>query len=537
MRDPFDTRINLDSSSRQSSDEFISSRNVTRISNGDAGNWTSSSDSLTRNNLHRDSGTKTTKDEHIACAMDPELMELCSRSRSQEDEISLLHKQIADASVKELLLLKEKHLLERKLADLRMALDEKQDDAISAAMKDLSLRKGCIEENIRLAHDLQDAEEEVYIFTSSLITLLAEYNVHLPMLNASTIANSAKRLYQNLEWKLRISDAGLDQKKHLLGYQPGDAASKVNRQPLQISSNQQPQPNLDTRPDDIHRFSHYPVDPHVEATSNQPREHGGNYVPNYQDYNRETIDPLFYIPTPGDRQPSPGSDGEISLPGIDGFQIVGDAKPGSTLLACGYPVNGTTVCNFQWVRLLENGTRQSIEGAQVPQYVVTADDVGAYLAVDCTPMDDNGRQGELVRQFANNQHKITCDSDMQHEIDTYISGGSAIFTVFLLAESSEAWEQATLILKRTGYQIKVYNSSEADVKEEKYSPELYISVPVGQSTQFVLTCSDGTILPFSTSGTTPAYNFEDSIRLRDLIVLTMRHFQAKAIDGKRKWKA
>jgi hypothetical protein len=25
-------------------------------------------------------------------------------------------------------------------------------------------------------------------------------------------------------------------------------------------------------------------------------------------------------------------------------------------------------------------------------YVVTADDVGTLLAVDCTPMDDNGRQ-------------------------------------------------------------------------------------------------------------------------------------------------
>ncbi|RWW18270.1 hypothetical protein GW17_00017756 [Ensete ventricosum] len=31
-------------------------------------------------------------------------------------------------------------------------------------------------------------------------------------------------------------------------------------------------------------------------------------------------------------------------------------------------------------------------GATVPEYVVTADDVGTFLAVDCTPIDDSGRQ-------------------------------------------------------------------------------------------------------------------------------------------------
>jgi hypothetical protein len=41
-------------------------------------------------------------------------------------------------------------------------------------------------------------------------------------------------------------------------------------------------------------------------------------------------------------------------------------------------------------------------------YVITADDVGTLLAVDCTPMDDNGRQGDLVTEFANNGNKITC---------------------------------------------------------------------------------------------------------------------------------
>ncbi|KAG0472756.1 hypothetical protein HPP92_014613 [Vanilla planifolia] len=250
---------------------------------------------------------------------------------------------------------------------------------------------------------------------------------------------------------------------------------------------------------------------------------------------RQTIDAQFYIPNPHETQ-SPFQEGEASLPGIEGFQIIGEAKPGCTLRACGYPTYGTSLCIFQWVRHLDNGTRHSIEGATVPDYVVTADDIDTFLAVDCIPMDDSGNQGELVSLFANNQNKISCDTDMQHEIESHISAGRAVFNVMLLIDSSEAWEQTTMFLKRSGYQIKV-NRTDQIVIEEKYSPELYIKVPNGQSTQFVLIGSDGTTLPFSTSGTSQPYSMENDIRLRDIIVLTLRYFQSKAIDGKRKSKA
>jgi len=40
-------------------------------------------------------------------------------------------------------------------------------------------------------------------------------------------------------------------------------------------------------------------------------------------------------------------------------------------------------------------------------------------------------------------------------------------------DPSEAWEQAILILKRTGYQIKLHGT-EAVVMEEKYSPDLNV---------------------------------------------------------------
>ncbi|PNX84015.1 hypothetical protein L195_g040068, partial [Trifolium pratense] len=95
-------------------------------------------------------------------------------------------------------------------------------------------------------------------------------------------------------------------------------------------------------------------------------------------------------------------------PGIENFQISGDAIPGEKLLGCGYPVRRTSLCMFQWVRHLQDGTRQYIEGATNPEYVVTADDVDKLIAVECIPMDDKGRQGELVRLFANDQNKIKC---------------------------------------------------------------------------------------------------------------------------------
>lgn len=34
-------------------------------------------------------------------------------------------------------------------------------------------------------------------------------------------------------------------------------------------------------------------------------------------------------------------------PGIEVFQIIGEAKPGCKLLGCGFPVRGTSLCMFQ----------------------------------------------------------------------------------------------------------------------------------------------------------------------------------------------
>ncbi|KAK1284475.1 Mitochondrial import inner membrane translocase subunit TIM14-1 [Acorus calamus] len=77
---------------------------------------------------------------------------------------------------------------------------------------------------------------------------------------------------------------------------------------------------------------------------------------------------------------------------LRGVQIFGEAIPGSTLRSCGYPTYGTSLCIFQWVRHHYNGTSQYVEGATNPEYVVTADDVGATISVERIPMDDRGNQ-------------------------------------------------------------------------------------------------------------------------------------------------
>ncbi|KAH9706688.1 hypothetical protein KPL70_012304 [Citrus sinensis] len=182
-------------------------------------------------------------------------------------------------------------------------------------------------------------------------------------------------------------------------------------------------------------------------------------------------------------------------PGIEQFQIVGEATPGKKLLGCGYPL-----------------------GAIEPEYVVTADDVGKLISVECIPMDDQGHMGEMVEAFANGHSKIKCDPEMQSEIDMHMSKGEASFSVLLLVPSSEnqgpVTRPATLILRRSSFQIKI-NSTEYVVIEEKFTIRLSIKIPSGLPTELILTCSDGASHCFSTS----------DFRTRDSLVLTMRMFQ------------
>ncbi|CAO2835173.1 unnamed protein product [Amaranthus hypochondriacus] len=420
-----------------------------------------------------------------------EQKELHARAMIQEQEISHLRWKISQAYIKELQLLNEKYALERRFSDLRMARDEQKRESVNLALKELAHRKDDLEQNVRLTTDLQDAEEQRCIFMTSLLGLLAEHRMWPGVTNASSISMSVKHLYDQLHQKIQEKTRELRVHSRDQYYENNHPSDVIFPSPYRPQK-EYPSLSSDRHTNDDHSTSLNNVWP--------------------EEQNNDTGNIVLYDEGPG----------------IEGFQITGEAKPGGKLLGCGYPVRGTSLCMFQWVRHLQDGTRHYIEGATNPEYVVTADDVDKSIAVECIPMDENGRQGEIVRRFANEQKKISCDPDMQAEIDSYISKGQANFSVLvLLLDAFEHWEEATFILRRSGFQVKI-NKTETIQISKKFSENLSIKIPGGLSSQFVLTCSDGTSHPFCS-----AYN---DIRQRDTLVLTIRMFQSKALDDRRKGK-
>ncbi|GJR80770.1 hypothetical protein Tco_0151555 [Tanacetum coccineum] len=79
----------------------------------------------------------------------------------------------------------------------------------------------------------------------------------------------------------------------------------------------------------------------------------------------------------------------------------------------------------------DTGTEEHAKSRKLSNKV-TAHDVDKLITVGCILMDNQGRQGEIVRFFANDQNNIICDPKMQQEIDRNISAGQASFGVLLL---------------------------------------------------------------------------------------------------------
>ncbi|PNY11955.1 hypothetical protein L195_g008575 [Trifolium pratense] len=82
--------------------------------------------------------------------------DLAINVREREEEIILLRKHLADYSAKEAQIRNEKYVLEKRIAYMRLAFDQQQQDLVDAASKALSYRQDIIEENIRLTYALQD---------------------------------------------------------------------------------------------------------------------------------------------------------------------------------------------------------------------------------------------------------------------------------------------------------------------------------------------------------------------------------------------
>lgn len=538
--------------------------------------------------------------------------DLVVKIREQEEEIMQLRKHLADYSVKEAQIRNEKYVLEKRIAYMRLAFDQQQQDLVDAASKALSYRQDIIEENIRLTYALQDAQQERSTFVSSLLPLLSEYSLQPPVPDAQSIVSNVKVLFRHLQEKLLITESKLKESQYQLtpwrsdvnhsNFAPQSPAHPIGATFITSKKNGLelvPQPThshvtvaptagewdllgrhqsglggvaAQMEPDDMGRYSpqasrnpaardipvqlavtqsevhaaHYggettsrqvtfrePVsnsemdDPESEVNQNE-RESSANWGSGSSPYTTAIDDPSSsyspFLPPVLEEPSSSFSEAadEDPLPAIEGLQISGEAVPGQELQACGYSINGTTSCNFEWVRHLEDGSVNYIEGAKQPNYLVTADDVDTYLAIEVQPLDNRKRKGELVKVFANEHKKITCDSEMQNHIEKTLYSGHASYKVSLSTGYLDIWEPATLAIKREGYSIKCSGPSGV-VANEKFSPTTSVAIPYGTPAEFLIIGSGGAEHPLRADN-----NSTDVSCSRDTIVLTLRLFIMRA---------
>ncbi|VVA35442.1 PREDICTED: SORBI_3003G102400 [Prunus dulcis] len=566
--------------------------------------------------------------------------DLVVKVHEHEQEIMQLRKHLADYSIKEAQIRNEKYVLEKRIAYMRLAFDQQQQDLADAASKALSYRQDIIEENIRLAYAVQDAQQERSTFVSSLLPILAEYSLQPPVPDAQSIVGNVKVLFRHLQEKLLLTESKLKE----LQYQLTPWRSDSNQQPNNISIAAPPSPpsqsigggallnvsrnglemvpqnqptyasnggrvpasasdtqttadwdhhpqsgfgggapnNVETNDLGLGRYSPVPsrtsagqdqdvplnlavtqgdtqrVNQYSGGTSNRQvtfrdpvgnthremddqyaegnqndRENSSNWSAGNSPYTSPLNDSSspypHYLPPVleegGSSSYSEAADDD-PLPAIEGLQISGEAFPGHELQACGYSINGTTSCNFEWVRHMQDGSVNYIDGAKQPNYLVTADDVDTYLAIEVQPLDNRKRKGELVKVFANEHKKITCDTEMQGQIEKILYKGQASFKIFQFAGYLDIWEPATLAIKRGAYSIKGSGGTSGSgvVVTEKFSPNTFVTIPYGSPAEFIIVSgSDG-----GGGGNEYLLRADNESCCRDTVVLTLRLFIHRA---------
>lgn len=518
--------------------------------------------------------------------------------RDQEQEILLLRKHLVDYSIKEAQIHNEKFALEKRIAYMRLAFDQQQQDLIDAASKALSYRQDIIEENIRLTYALQDAQEERTTFVSSLMPLLAEYSLQPPVADAQSIVSNVKVLFRHLQEKLIGIETKLKESQYQLAAWRSD--SSFAQSPLYSFGNKNglelvPQPVYSdgqipissdhltargwdapghsagfTETSDPDSGRHSPLlntnrnSQSVGSSAQIAEEQGNNaYATSSKNEENSNKQVTFSVPvssnnndavedgegepfvswtpknlledpshsyspylTPVPEKPdssfSEAADDD-PLPAVESLQISGEAFPGRELQASGYSLNGTTSCNFEWVRHMEDGSVSYIEGAKQPNYLVTADDVDTYLAIEVQPMDNRKRKGELVKVFANEHRKIVCDPDMHDIIRKALQTGHAEHRLSLWTGYLEIWEPVTLVIRKDGINIK----GGATPINEKFSPTTMVFIPCGNPVEFSIIGLGGVERRLRVE------QESDAISSRDIIVLTMRYFINRAAEKKK----
>ncbi|KAH7433917.1 hypothetical protein KP509_07G092300 [Ceratopteris richardii] len=524
---------------------------------------TSSPMSPTRHGIEGENGTRF--EPAGTSGNVPSQQEIVQSATRPQDEINHLKKLLSDCGVKEMQLVHENHMLENRIAELRLTIDKYQQELINSNLK---------EENARLIAEMRAIKEDITVYEKSLLSLLEEFNLPSVTTDPHSIVSGIKALVQHLREQARKDPLSskpawqnppmYQQNEHAIPSSPSHPRLWAPYSPEPHGLEIVPRPLSPTSPIShnvndweyiphrnfgndnlVNESSRRPPYPAQVAEPRQLSPRGYNAPPlgqasdfyndtdeekivttpgsvqPYQDRNIEIRSPR--LPPVTEEQNSSFSEEEDPLPDIEGLSITGEAVLGNKIQACGVSINGTTLCHFQWVRHHQADSYFHIPGAAQPQYTITADDVDTILSLECTPMDDRNRKGEMIQVYVNDKNRITLEPDMREQITEYLENAQASFDVKLVGETPETSEPATLTLKRSMYELKKLNGRRIIGNEKYVTESATMEIKVGKDAQCAI---------LNHSGAMHLLDCSDN-RTRDLLVLTMREFIKAALDRKR----
>lgn len=146
--------------------------------------------------------------------------DLAIKVQEQQEEISKLKKQLSDYTIKESQIRTEKNVLEKRIAHMRTAFVQQQQELVEAQSRALSYRQDSMEENSQLKFSLQAVQQERMTFLSSLVPPLSEHNLRPSVMDAQPIVYNFKVLLKQLQEKLILNEENLKEPNYVPPQRP-----------------------------------------------------------------------------------------------------------------------------------------------------------------------------------------------------------------------------------------------------------------------------------------------------------------------------
>nr|XP_027189563.1 uncharacterized protein LOC101501044 isoform X6 [Cicer arietinum] len=513
--------------------------------------------------------------------------DLAIKVHEHEEEVTLLKKHLADYSAKEAQIRNEKYVLEKRIAYMRLAFDQQQQDLVDAASKALSYRQDIIEENIRLTYALQDAQQERSTFVSSLLPLLAEYSLQPPVPDAQSIVSNVKVLFKHLQEKLFRTESKLKESQYQLTPWRSDlnhanvatqsplnvigaplATSKKNGLEL-VPQNTYSQVNTQAfvdaqRGTDWEAMSRHQSGMGGGLVSNVDADDLGRYSP-LGSRNSSAHDVPNHQVTQGDTQNEYYEEmsnkhvkfrAPVSNNEVDDSEGDGDNSERETPAnwSSGNPPYTTTVedpsssYSPYLPPVLEEPSSSFSEGDNY------AADEDPLPAIENLQISGEAFPGRELQACGYSIHGTTsCNFEGQSNptilsvpmmLIHYLPLKSSLWITGSARENQskflpmiarrsfvtgylDIWEPATLAIKKEGYSIKC-SGPNGVVIAEKFSPSTTVVIPYGHISEFIIIGSTGAEHLLRAEN-----NSTDVSGARDTIVLTLRLFILRAGDRKR----